>query len=96
MVRTHVTVMDLWQEWSVGWGGCPSIQSLDDAWGHRWRQGSEVSFYSRRRLIVTEIRRLGERGMSLAAAAQELETRRRREGLSLTRLNERLRRPPEG
>ena len=31
MIRTHATVTDLWQEWSVGWGGRPSIQSLDDA-----------------------------------------------------------------
>jgi hypothetical protein len=95
MVRTHATVTDLWQEWSTGWGGRPSIQSLDDAWGHRWRRGrSEVSFYSRRRLLVGEIRRLHHaRGISLAAAAQELEAHRRQEGLSLTALNERLRRP---
>jgi hypothetical protein len=25
MVRTHGTVTDLWQEWSVGWAGRPSI-----------------------------------------------------------------------
>jgi hypothetical protein len=96
MIRTHATVTDLWQEWSVGWGGRPSIQSLDDAWGHRWRRGrSEVSFYSRRRLIIGEIRRLQHaRGISLTVAVQELEARRRQEGLSLTGLNERLRRPP--
>ena len=58
MVRTHGTVTDLWREWSVGWVGQPSIQSLDDSWGHRWRRGNEVSFYSRRRLIIKEIQRL--------------------------------------
>jgi hypothetical protein len=96
MVRTHGTVTDLWQEWSVGWAGRPSIQSLDDTWGHRWRRGKEVSFYSRRRLIIGEIRRLARAGgetLSLAAAAEELETRRRQAGLSLTGLNEQLRRP---
>jgi hypothetical protein len=94
MVRTHGTVTDLWQEWSGGWAGRPSVQFLDDTWGHRWRRGNEVSFYSRRRLIVGEIRRLARQGggQSLAAAAEELETRRRQDGLSLTGLNELLRR----
>ena len=62
IVWTHGTVTDLWQEWSVGWAGRPSIQSLDDTWGHRWRRGNEVSFYSRRRLIIGEIRRLARAG----------------------------------
>ena len=95
MVRTHATVTDLWHEWSVGCAGQPSIQSLDDSWGHRWRRGNEVSFYSRRRLIIKEIQRLAQQGgtISLTAAAEELETRRRQEGLSLTGLNELFRRP---
>ena len=37
MVRTYATVTDLWQEWSGGWAGRPSVQSLDNTWGHRWR-----------------------------------------------------------
>ena len=95
MIRTHATVTDLWQKWLGGWAGRPSVQFLDDTWGHRWRRGNEVSFYSRRRLIVGEIRRLArqEGEQSLAAAAEELEARRRQDGLSLTRLNELLRRP---
>ena len=97
MVRTHGTMTDLWQEWSVGWAGRPSIQFLDDTWGHRWRRGKEASFYSRRRLIIGETRRLAARpgrvGLNLADAAEELETRRRQAGLSLTGLNEQLRRP---
>lgn len=98
MVRTHATVTDLWQEWSAGWAGRPSVQSLDNTWGHRWRRGNEVSFYSRRRLIIGEIRRLARQGggLSLAAAAEELEARRRQNGLSLTGLNELLRRPERG
>lgn len=99
MVRTHTMVTDLWLEWSVGWGGRPSIQSLDDTWGHRWRQGNEAAFYCRRRRIIDEIRRLTQRDgrvLSLTAAAEELEGRRRREGLSLLKLNELLRRPREG
>jgi hypothetical protein len=98
MVRTHATVTDLWQEWSAEWAGRPSVQFLDDTWGHRWRRGNEVSFYSRRRLIIGEIRRLTRQGngLSLAAAAEALETRRRREKLSLTGLNELLRRPERG
>jgi Transcriptional activator of glycolytic enzymes len=60
MVRTHGTVTDLWHEWSVRWAGQPSIQFLDDTWGHRWGRGNEVFFYSRRRLIIKEIRRLME------------------------------------
>lgn len=53
---------DLWHEGLVGWAGRPSIQSLDNTWGHRWRRGNEVSFYSRRRLIIGEIRRLARQG----------------------------------
>jgi hypothetical protein len=30
MVRTHATVTDLWQKWSGGWVGRPSVQFLDD------------------------------------------------------------------
>jgi hypothetical protein len=88
MAQTHGTVTDLWQEWSVGWAGRPSIQSLDDTWGHQWRWGKEVSFYSRRRLARAE----GDT-LNLAAAAEELEARRRQAGLFLTGLNEQLRRP---
>jgi hypothetical protein len=58
--------------------------------------GKEVSFYGRRRPIIGEIRRLARRGgeaLDLTAAAEELEARRRQAGLSLTRLNEQLRRP---
>jgi hypothetical protein len=98
MVRTHATVTDLWQEWSGGWAGRPSVQFLDDTWGHQWRRGNEVSFYSRRRLIISEIRRLAQQGggQSLTAAAEELEARRRQGGLSFTGLNELLRRPARG
>jgi hypothetical protein len=38
MVRTHETVTDLWYEWSVGWAGRSSIQSLDDTWANRRRR----------------------------------------------------------
>jgi hypothetical protein len=74
MVRTHAAVTDLWQEWSSGWAGGPSVQFLDNTWGRQWRRGNEVSFYSRRRLIIGEIRRLARQrgGLSLAAAAEEI------------------------
>src|SRR5271163_3056074 len=82
----------------VSWMGQTAVDSvLDDSWGHRWRRGNEASFYSRRRLIIKEIQRLAQQegAVSLTAAAEELETRRRQEGLSLTGLNELLRRPQQ-
>jgi Transcriptional activator of glycolytic enzymes len=62
MSRTVQTIPELWQEWTVGLQGQPSIERLDELYGSRWRSGpasvSERQFYSRRKTLITEIRRL--------------------------------------
>jgi hypothetical protein len=62
MSRTLQTIPELWQEWTVGLQGQPSIEALDELHGSGWRSGpaaaSERQFYSRRKALITEIRRL--------------------------------------
>ena len=62
MSRTLRTIPELWQEWTIGLQGQPSIERLDELYGPAWRSGataaSERQFYSRRKTLITEIRRL--------------------------------------
>jgi hypothetical protein len=62
MSRTIQTVPDLWREWTVGLQGQPSIEKLDELYGWDWRAGpnaaAERQFYSRRKTLISEIRRL--------------------------------------
>jgi len=62
MSRAVHTIPELWQEWTVGLHGQPSIERLDELYGSRWRSGpgkaSERQFYSRRKTLITEIKRL--------------------------------------
>ena len=62
MSRTVHTIPELWQEWTVGLQGQPSIERLDELYGARWRSGpgkaSERQFYSRPKTLITEIKRL--------------------------------------
>jgi Transcriptional activator of glycolytic enzymes len=62
MSRTVQTIPELWQEWTLGLGGQPSIEKLDELYGSGWRSGpsgaAERQFYSRRKSLITEIRRL--------------------------------------
>jgi len=56
--RGITTIPDLWREWTVGLGGQLSVEALDERWGSRWRHGAESQFYSRRKVIIDEIKRL--------------------------------------
>lgn len=62
MSRTVQTIPELWQEWTVGLGGQLSIEKLDELYGSGWRSGpnsgAERQFYSRRKALIAEIRRL--------------------------------------
>ena len=62
MSRTIQTIPELWREWTIGLQGQPSIERLDEVYGSSWRSGpaaaSERQFYSRRKTLITEIRRL--------------------------------------
>jgi hypothetical protein len=56
--RGITTIPDLWGEWTVGLGGQLSVEALDERWGSCWRHGAEFQFYSRREVIIDEIKRL--------------------------------------
>jgi hypothetical protein len=59
MCRTVTSVQRLWQEWTVGLNGDPSISALNSRWGSRWRSGrqSELQWYSLRHEVIREIQR---------------------------------------
>ena len=62
MSQTIQTIPDLWREWTVGLQGQPSIKKLDKLYSSDWRSGrnapAERQFYSRRKTLINEIRRL--------------------------------------
>src|SRR5271154_5159727 len=62
LLRGSNSVYQLWTEWVFGLGGGPSVEALDRCWGARWRTGSEGMFYSRRRRVISDIRRRVEDG----------------------------------
>jgi hypothetical protein len=87
------TVSLLWREWTVGLAGLPSVDSLDEDFGPRWRTGSERQYYSTRKIIVDEIRRRAgaHTGPACAAAAEILEGERRLAKASLDKMSKLLR-----
>jgi Transcriptional activator of glycolytic enzymes len=50
------------------------VEALDERWGSRWRSGSEFQFYSRHKVIITEIERLvagGREAMEVVNSLKE-------------------------
>ena len=43
--------------WTVGLRGQLSVEVLDERWGSRSHHGPEFQFYSRRKVIIDEIKR---------------------------------------
>jgi len=74
--RDVTTIPDLWREWTVGLGGQQSVESLDERWGSRWRHGAEFQFYSRRKVIIDEIKRLVAGGREAIDVVDSLEEQR--------------------
>jgi hypothetical protein len=96
MSRTVQSIPELWREWTVGLQGQPSIERLDKLHGSGWRSGptaaSERQFYSRRKTLITEIRRLA---VAIKAPPDteaynrvilQLEDERKRAGASLSKV----------
>ncbi len=89
--RAISTVPQLWREWTVGLGGGPSVQGLEDMYGPRWRpKHSEQVMYGRRKVIIDEIRGRQARGITAGAAVEAVELIRQRGQLSLYRLSQML------
>ena len=94
MCHTIKTVDGLWQEWTAGLRGQPSIASLDSRWGSRWRAGrrSELQWYSLRLEVIKEIRRTAQAQRSSEEAAMwAVNLRQRQMGCSLNMFCKRLR-----
>ena len=66
----------MWREWTVGLGGQQSVEALDERWGSRWRYGAEFQFYSRRKVIIDEIKRLVAGGREVVDVVDSLEEQR--------------------
>jgi Transcriptional activator of glycolytic enzymes len=81
-------IPDLWKEWTVGLGEQLSVEALDERWGSRWRSGPEFQFYSRRKVIITEIKRLVAGGREAMEVVDSLEEQRLRAGASLSKASD--------
>ncbi|KIM99225.1 hypothetical protein OIDMADRAFT_127126 [Oidiodendron maius Zn] len=102
MSRTIQTIPELWQEWTVGLQGQPSIERLDELHGSSWRSGpaaaSERQFYSRRKTLIAEIRRLAAAikappdKEAYNSVVLRLEDERKRAGASLSKVIDALKR----
>jgi hypothetical protein len=100
--RIIQTIPELWREWTVGLAGQPLIEQLDARYGASWRTGptivSERQFYSRRKTLITEIRRLVAAGGAPAdteaydRVVLQLEDERKRAGVSLSKVIDALKR----
>src|SRR5947207_5733763 len=84
--RTIYTIPDLWREWTKGLAGQPSVEALDACWGSRWWTGAEPQFYSRRKVIIDEIKRLAGENEDYETIVDELEQQRLRSGASLSKV----------
>jgi hypothetical protein len=84
--RGITTIPDLWREWTVGLGGQLSVEALDERWGSRWRRGAEFQFYSRRKVIIDEIKRLAAGGKEAIDVVDSLEEQRLRSKASLSQV----------
>jgi hypothetical protein len=78
MSRNITTVPLLWQEWTSGINGGPSIRTLEASYGTRWRrEQADRKFYADRKLIINAINDLAADGnMSEAEAVSRVEARR--------------------
>ncbi|EED17239.1 hypothetical protein TSTA_022930 [Talaromyces stipitatus ATCC 10500] len=95
MLRNTTTILELWKEWTVGLNGQLSIERLDELYGSGWSSGPESSaerqFYSRRKTLINEIRRLAtvedaSLGDPCQTVVAKLEEERIRAGASLSKV----------
>ena len=94
MSRVVKTVRALWQEWTVGLGGSPSVAALDLKWGSRWRAGrqNELQWYSLRLEVIKEIKRVAQaQRVSEEAAMWQVNLQQEQMQCSLDQLCKRLR-----
>ena len=72
--RNTTSIVELVQIWREGIGGMPSISSLEQRWGVRWRPISEKAFYSTRKVIIDEVtRRAKDKGLTEYEVAKQID-----------------------
>lgn len=87
------TVTEVWREYKEGIAGGPAVEQLEQQWQARWRPTrAQRTAWCRRKVVIDEVVRLIETGLTLADAVAELEARRGSTSLrsfqdSLTALN---------
>ncbi|KAH8892965.1 hypothetical protein GQ53DRAFT_805827 [Thozetella sp. PMI_491] len=94
MSRTVSTVEGLWNEWMVGLPGQPSISSLDQQWGNRWRakNQAEIQWYSLRKEVILEIQRTAQtRRIGMEAAVHTVAMDQAKTASSMDRFCKQLR-----
>jgi hypothetical protein len=73
--RDILTITDVWREYSVGFPGKPSIQSLEAQFGTAWRKDRKESrFFSRRKELYKAIEKKveEERRVQMGASLDKL------------------------
>lgn len=87
--RSIKSVADLWQEWEKGLTGSPSVVSLESQYGPKWRSSTaERKFYSRRKVIIEEVKKQINKGRQEWEAVQAIEEWR--QGKSLDSLSKEI------
>jgi hypothetical protein len=87
------TVTDVWREYKEGIAGGPAVEQLERQWQARWRPTrAQRTAWCRRKVVIDEVVRLIEAGLTPADAVAELEAQRGSASLrgfqgSLTALN---------
>ena len=85
--RAAVTAYDLWKELAEGFGGGPSVRTLEEQFGSNWRTNpTERVFFCRRRPFWEEVQRMVHQGAPEEAAVTHLEEMRRDNRWSLNQL----------
>ncbi len=71
------TVLEAWREWKEGIAGGPAVEELERAWQARWRPENKArTAWCRRKVIISEVLRLINTGLTPEQAVAELEARR--------------------
>ena len=81
--RTLTTVPQVWQEYSVGLNGNPSVKTLESRFGRSWRLRSESTTYYNRKKIYDYIENLIAQGIPEETAASQTEAYRKSLNCSL-------------
>ncbi|KAF8543284.1 transcriptional activator of glycolytic enzymes-domain-containing protein [Trichophaea hybrida] len=87
--RSIKSVAELWQEWEKGLGANPSVVSLESQYGPKWRSSTaERKFYSRRKVIIEEVKKMMKQGRTEWDAVSAIEEWR--QGKSLDSLSKEI------